>query len=325
MTIADGSGTDVERELTARLGELARAFIAELQAQGRLVETGGADTLRRLGQQDLARRRPPEPEPADPEAGSTETDAPPATGATPPWEPVPTPHAGEDTPGLFTTPRPPHIPGVSGLPVSTHEPDTRDASATTPVPAQLSAALEPAPSRSAGAEEPRTDGGGEAQSPAAVAAARLRAENNDRLEVTRIASDHERVAVHIHAVSLGDWEYWLNAIGAPLNAPTHQRGWAQTAIGHLDGVEVHLTADAVPRLLEEAAQQAAEPFLLWGRVYDLAIGHVDRLGQIWHHHGRRGEDDVPLFTLGGSSGTLYPLTCIVVANGPLTPVAAAGN
>ncbi|MEU2051781.1 BN159_2729 family protein [Streptomyces bungoensis] len=323
MTIADGSGTDVERELTARLRELARVFIADLQAQGRLVETGGADTLQGLGQQNLARRRPPESEPADPEAGSTETDAPPATGATPPWEPVTTPHAGGDTPGLFTTPRPPHIPGVSEPhPASTHEPD---APATTPVPAQLPAALEPAPSRSAGAQEPRTDVGGQTQPPAAVAAARLRAENNDRLEVTRIASDHERVTVHIHAVSLGDWEYWLNEIGAPLNVPTHRSGWAQTAIGHLDGVEVHLTADAVPRLLEEAAQLAAEPFLLWGRVYDLAVGYIDRLGQIWHHHSRRGEDGVPLFTLGGSSGTLHPLPCIVMANGPLTPVVTPGN
>ncbi|GGX97928.1 BN159_2729 family protein [Streptomyces anandii] len=42
------TGADVEQELTARLRELARAFIADLTAQGRLVESGGAQSLEEL-------------------------------------------------------------------------------------------------------------------------------------------------------------------------------------------------------------------------------------------------------------------------------------
>ncbi|MFF3518906.1 BN159_2729 family protein, partial [Streptomyces sp. NPDC002573] len=72
----------------------------------------------------------------------------------------------------------------------------------------------------------------------------------------------------------------------------------------------------------EAAHRATEPYCLGGRVYDLALGHTDRLGQTWHYHGGRQEDDTPLFTLGGTSGPSYPLTSIVISNGPLTPAPA---
>lgn len=191
-----------------------------------------------------------------------------------------------------------------------------------PAPARQAAAPAPAFARSADAQEPPTAGDNQTQPSAAVTAARLRAENAGRLEVTQITSDHTCVTVHIHAMSLADWEYWLTAIGAPLNAPTQRSGWVQTATGHLDGVEVRLTADVVPRLLEEAAQRATEPFCLGGRVYDLAVGHTDRLGQTWHYNGQREEDNTPCFTLGGTSGPPYPLTSILMANGPLTPAAA---
>ncbi|MGW4441018.1 BN159_2729 family protein [Streptomyces sp. NPDC004596] len=430
MTDAYGKDSDVERELTARLRELAHAFIADLNAQGRLVETGGADTLRRLRQHNLPPHHPSRAEPGDPhatDAAATRTDAHPAPDTPPRWERVIAPRAGKDTPGLPLTPRPLRIlDEPEPCPPNTNTPDPRDApaaapqaaalepapaqqlptlepvpagqattrtptpagqaamrtptlagqatalqpvpagqatarqpvpagtgtpapapapetsalqpvsagtgtpapapapetSALQPVPAGQAAAHGPVPGQGPGAREPRTADAGQAQSPAAVTAARLRAENAARLEVTQITADHEGVSVHIHAVSLGDWEYWLTAIGAPLNAPTHRSGWVQTATGRLDGVEVRLTADAVPRLLQEAAQQATDPFLLGGRVYDLALGHTDRHGQTWHYQGRRQEDDTPLVTLGGTGGPSYPLTSIVVANGPLTPAAA---
>ncbi|MGV9905731.1 BN159_2729 family protein [Streptomyces sp. NPDC003388] len=463
MTDAYGKDSDVERELTARLRELAHAFIADLNAQGRLVETGGADTLRRLRQHNLPPHPLPRAEPGDPHATGAETtqaDIDPAPNTPPRWERVIAPRAGKDTPGLPPTPRPLRIlDEPEPYPPSAHTPDPRDAPAAAPqavalepspahqitalqpvpagqaavrtptlagqtttptpvpagqaavptpapagqatvlqpvpagqavrtgpsapapapeaavlepvragqaagagapvpVPAPEAAGLEPVragqaagagapvpapapeaavlepvpagqaaghgpvPGQGPGAREPRTADGGQVQSPAAVTAARLRAENAARLEVTQITADHEDVSVHIHAVSLGDWEYWLSAIGAPLNAPTHRSGWVQTATGRLDGVEVRLTAEAVPRLLQEAAQQATDPFLLGGRVYDLALGHTDRHGQTWHYQGRRQEDDIPLVTLGGTGGPSYPLTSIVVANGPLTPAAA---
>ncbi|MFE5406869.1 BN159_2729 family protein [Streptomyces sp. NPDC056580] len=461
MTDAYGKDSDVERELTARLRELAHAFIADLNAQGRLVETGGADTLRRLRQHNLPPHHPPRAEPGDPHATTAEatrTDAHPAPDTPPRWERVITPRAGKDTPGLPLTPRPlrildepepcppntntpdPHdapaaapqavalepspagqlttlepvpagqaamrtptlagqaamrtptlagqasalqpvpvgagtpvpapapeasalqpVPVGAGTPVPASAPEASalqpapagagtpvpapapeasvlqpvpvgagtpvpapapEATALQPVPAGQAAARGPVPGQGPGAREPRTADAGQAQSPAAVTAARLRAENAARLEVTQITADHEGVSVHIHAVSLGDWEYWLTAIGAPLNAPTHRSGWVQTATGRLDGVEVRLTADAVPRLLQEAAQQATDPFLLGGRVYDLALGHTDRHGQTWHYQGRRQEDDTPLVTLSATGGPSYPLTSIVVANGPLTPAVA---
>jgi hypothetical protein len=159
----------------------------------------------------------------------------------------------------------------------------------------------------------------QAQSPAVRTAARLRAEHAGRLDVTRIAAEHERVTVHVQALSLADWEYWLAAIGAPVNAPTHRAEGAQLATGHLDGVEIRLIADAVPRLLEEATRKAAEPYCLAGRVYDLALPHTDRHGQTWHYHGRRQEDDTPLLTLHGTGSPPYPLTSVVDANGPLIP------
>ncbi|MEU1710268.1 BN159_2729 family protein [Streptomyces sp. NPDC005706] len=421
MTIAYNKDTDLERELTARLSELAHAFIADLNAQGRLVETGGADTLRRLRQQQPT---PPaelntEP-PGDAGREVTGTEAHPAPGATL-WEAVTAPRSAEDTPRPPTTPRPLHILGayepcpaganvpdsydtpaaalepalvqqpaapgpVTGQSTGTQEQRTPDGSQAEPqapaeraaarapaparqqtsvpalaaarrpvalgpvtgqnsdvrgprtadagqtqsptadrqsaAPAQQPAALEPVPAQSTGAQEPGTPDEGQTQPSAAVTAARLRAENAARLEVTQITADDERVDVHIHAVSLGDWEYWLSAIGAPLNAPTQRSGWVQTATGYLDGVEVHLAAEAVPRLLQEAVQQAADPFVLGGRVYDLALGHTDRLGQTWLYDGLRQEDDTPLLALGGTSGPPYPLTSIVVANGPLTPAAA---
>ncbi|MFE3638268.1 BN159_2729 family protein [Streptomyces cellostaticus] len=358
MSIAHGRDGDIERELTARLSELAHAFVADLNAQGRLVETGGADTLRRLRQQHQT--PPPElrAEPGD--AGCeevTEIEAHPAPGAPNLWEAVTAPRAGQDTPAPPTTLRPLHIldapdphpasanapapqtvpapvpPQQTAAPASVTARNVGDGPrAQPPVPAGQPAALEavpapqsaapaPAPERRTGVPESLPADDGRPQPPAAATAARLRAENTGRLEVARITSDHERVTVHIHAVSLGDWEYWLTAIGAAPDAPTHRSGWAQTATGHLDGVEVHLTAEAVPRLLEEAARHATVPFLLGGRVYDLALGHTDRLGQTWHYHGRSQEDDTPLLTLGGTGGPPYPLTAVVTANGPLTPAA----
>ncbi|MGW0285382.1 BN159_2729 family protein [Streptomyces sp. NPDC003236] len=501
MTIAYNKDTDLERELTARLSELAHAFIADLNAQGRLVETGGADTLRRLRQQHPTPSPAPDADPGEPGGEVTEIEAHPVPGAPAQWEAVTAPCSGEDTPGPPATPRPLRILGASEpCPVGLTLPDFRDApapalepalvhqptalapapvtgqgtgvqeprttdesqpqpparqaavpapasarqtaasapasarqtvasapasarqtaapalaaarrpvalgpvtgqntgaqgprtatgsqaqpppptqqaeglephsvqqaAALAPVPAQHAEGLEPAPTQQAAALEPapaqqaaalapvpahqtvglepalaqqptapapepaqhtgvqesRTPGEDGSRPSAAVTAARLRAENAARLEVTGITADHDRVDVRIHAVSLSDWEYWLAAIGAPLNAPTHRSGWVQTATADLDGVEVRLTAEAVPRLLQEAAQRAADPFDLGGRVYDLALNHTDRLGQMWLYDGLRQADDTPLLTLDGTSGPPYPLTSIVEANGPLTPVAA---
>lgn len=289
MTVAPGNRTDLEQELIARLSELARAFLADLNAQGRLVETGGAETLRRLREQSQQSRQAqqgwvPQTQTGDAEAVEAAVHTAPAGPVL--WTAIATSDTADSPPATDTTCL------QQGSCVSR---------------------------TGTGTEEPNAADGNEVQPLAAVAAARLRTENAGRLEVTQITSDHGRVTIHIHALSLDDWEYWLTAIGTPLNAPTHRTGWAQTATGEVDGVEVLLTAHDVPRLLEEATLRATEPFCLGGRVYDLALGHTDRHGQTWHYVGERQEDDTPLFTLGGSSGPSYPLPSIVTANGPLTP------
>src|SRR5690349_16140753 len=96
MTISYGKGADVEQELTARLSELARAFIADLTARGRLVDTGGADTLRRLTKPSRTQHAVAQAQPGDAEV--TETTTPLAPGAPPRWEAIIARRTGEDTP-----------------------------------------------------------------------------------------------------------------------------------------------------------------------------------------------------------------------------------
>ncbi|MFE9312835.1 BN159_2729 family protein [Streptomyces sp. NPDC006706] len=308
-TTPDSRGdVEIERELTEQLAQLARRFIAGLQAQGRLAETGGAEALKRLQGQDEAQRGLPGTE--QPAADVTEAVA----GPKPP------------TPALRGAIAPPGT-GLDAPPAS-------DTAASVPQPAVVPVAeqipaIRPAAARITGAEEQGVADWTPAQARTAAVAARLRAENEGRLETTHITWDHERVVIHIHALSLDHWEYWLTAIGAALDAPTHRAGWAQTAAGQIDAVDVHLTAYQVPHLLDKAVAAAGEPFFLGGRVYDLARGQVDRHGQVWSSLGQRREDGMPLLTLCGTSGPPYPLTSIVTANGPLsaveTQIAAASS
>ncbi|MEW2492806.1 BN159_2729 family protein [Streptomyces nodosus] len=285
-TPGDRAEADIERELTEQLTQLARRFIASLHSHGRLVETGGAQALRRLQEQHQTQHGLPETVQHTRDAhGAADTFAGPALHDT---------NAPSDA-----APR-----GAADVPV------------TVP-PARQSGMIDPA-ARTAAADDPRTVGEGQVR--AAAAAAILQAGSAGRLEVLQIVPDHDRIAVHIRAFSLSDWEYWLALIGAPLGTPTVRTGDAQTATGHIDGVDVHLTGHEVPRLLDEAAETAREPFHLAGRVYDLARAHLDRHGQTWLYLGQRQQDDTPLLALGGTGGPAYPLTSIITTNGPLTPV-----
>ncbi|MEU6657829.1 BN159_2729 family protein [Streptomyces sp. NPDC046821] len=138
-----------------------------------------------------------------------------------------------------------------------------------------------------------------------------------RPEVMAIDCCGDRVVVCIKAASLADWYSWLAAIGAPVDAEPRQAGYAQLAFGRRDGVPVHLVAHDVPRLLEEAWDAACEPYILWGRVYDLSRPLTDRNGDIWHHHRYRPQDHVPLLRRRDRD-ELSPLTCLVRDTGPLT-------
>ncbi|MFF7140857.1 BN159_2729 family protein [Streptomyces nodosus] len=289
-TPGDRAEADIERELTEQLAQLARRFIAGLHAHGRLVETGGAQALRRLQEQHHTPH-------SLPEAVQDARDA----------------HGAADT---FAGPAPAPALHDTNAPSDAAPRGVADAPVTVP-PARQSGMIDPA-ARTAAADDPRT--AGDRQVRAAAAAAMLQAGSAGRLEVLQIVPDHDHIAVHIRAFSLSDWEYWLALIGAPLGTPTVRAGDAQTATGHIDGVDVHLTGHEVPRLLDEAAETAREPFHLAGRVYDLARAHLDRHGQTWLYLGQRQQDDTPLLALGGTGGPVYPLTSIITTNGPLIPV-----
>lgn len=168
----------------------------------------------------------------------------------------------------------------------------------------------------------RTAGWDTASARAVSVAATLQSEHLARLEAMRITADCERVTVAIKATCLADWEYWLDAIGAARNVRTRTAGHAQVAAGTLDGVAVHLTAHGVPELLQEASDAAADPFYLWGRIYDLGVGQTDRSDRVWLSLGRRQDErGMPLLVLRGTAGPPYPLAAIVMAHGPLTTTA----
>jgi hypothetical protein len=165
----------------------------------------------------------------------------------------------------------------------------------------------------------RTIGWGSSSARAVSVAAALQSDHLARLEAMQISADGERVTVAIKATCLADWEYWLDAIGAARNVRTRTAGHAQVAAGTLDGVAVHLTAHGVPELLQEASDAAADPFYLWGRIYDLGMGQIDRADRIWLSLGRRQDErGMPLLILRGTDGPPYPLASIVMAHGPLT-------
>ncbi|KUO22418.1 BN159_2729 family protein [Streptomyces dysideae] len=139
-----------------------------------------------------------------------------------------------------------------------------------------------------------------------------------RPEVMAIEWDRDRVVVCIKAASLADWEFWLGAAGAPVDADTRQTGYAQLAFGERDGVPVHLVAHDVPRLLGEAWHAAREPYFLWGRIYDLACPLIDCDGNTWHYHGYRAQDSIPLLQKRDTDEPCA-LASVVLDAGPLTP------
>ncbi|MFE5136200.1 BN159_2729 family protein [Streptomyces fagopyri] len=337
MTTSPDNHTDIEQELAERLGRLAHTFIAELDAQGRLVETGGAQTLQSLRQQHqrhpaFVRASTAQPSPSFPPTpdqaltGLLEEQPRPPAPRRAPTDAADTPATGAAW--IDRSPAP-VLRGTRVLPragrlmsVTTGTASPRDASDGTP---------QPSPD-----EQPSTDsrnGTSSATAPhehadrwenahrTAATADRLKAANAHRLELTHVASDDERVTIHIRAITLHDWEYWLTTIGVPLDASTQRSGQAQIAIGRIDEVDIHLTAHRVPHLLEQAVQAADTPYCLGGRCYDLAVDHSDRHGQTWHYLGHRQEDETPLLTLHGSDGPHYPFPAVITSNGPLTPTA----
>lgn len=339
MTTAPETPADVEQELAERLGRFAKGFVAGLEARGRLVETGGAAALKRLREQAEARWNPPEAYQVavdvivedcgyPSEVAVRVADALRRRGILGGDDEEPEPRP-QTAPG--PTPISLMVRGANVLPRTRQhpEPATRHLGPSVVCRADQALRIRPPAAQPADTTNQRAADWDQAHARAVTVAARLQDEHAGRLEVLRIAPDHERVTVAIRALSLSDWEYWLDAIGAPRNVPTRAAGHAQLAVGRIDGVDVHLTAHGVPELFQQARESAGEPFCLWGRVYDLVRGQVDEHGQTWCYLGQRREDGMPLLALRGGDSPLYPLASIVVSNGPLTagdtiaPVASA--
>ncbi|MFJ4787643.1 BN159_2729 family protein [Streptomyces sp. NPDC088794] len=329
MTTASGPRADIQQRLTSELTALAGQFVADLENQGRLVGPGEAKILEHLRTQVEARRDLPEAYQVAVDTIVDDCGYPSAVAAR-----IATALRRKGLLGDGDEPEPQHAPAP---PPSRADPSTRGATVVAlarPVDGPIVPVVNrvegqpprvrPTAAQSAGTTE-QTPDWEETRGKAIALAARLQAKHEGRLEVTQIAPSHERVAIAIRAASLSDWEYWLDAIGTPPNLSTRTAGYAQIAFGRIDGIEVHLTAHEVPRLLHEAEVAAADPFYLWGRIYDLTRGQTDKLGRLWMHLGQRQPDGMPLMVLRGGNGTPFPLASIVMATGHLIPTAGAAT
>ncbi|MET7983564.1 MULTISPECIES: BN159_2729 family protein [unclassified Streptomyces] len=403
MTTVPGIRSAVEANLAEQLGAFAREFVADLEAQGRLVEAGGAGVLERLRTQVEAGQNRPEAyhaavdtivedcgypsevamriatalnrkglipgDEAEPPHDREPASAPDreerdlgADGSEPRHDRAPAPGAdpeefvlGGEEPEPRRDHAPASAPGHKSPDPAGQDPEPRHdrASASSPlVPPARGAIVLHLAARGAGrvvadygagsvpqlvdgqvprvrpaAARSRVVGWGSASARAVSVAASLQSDHLARLEAMQITADGERVTVAVKATCLDDWGYWLDAIGAPRNVRTRTAGHAQVAAGTLDGVAVHLTAHGVPELLQEASDAAADPFYLWGRIYDLGMAQIDRTDRIWLSLGRRQDErGMPLLILRGTDGPPYPLASIVMAHGPLTaaPLPSAG-
>ncbi|MFI5880904.1 BN159_2729 family protein [Streptomyces sp. NPDC051554] len=325
MTTTPEARTDVEEKLAAQLGLLAREFVTGLEMQGRLVEAGGAGVLERLRTQVEARRKLPEAYQAAVDTIVAECGYPSEVAvrvATALQRKGLFGDNGEPQPDHRPEPRPgPLSPAARGAVVLPVAPGLERAVVQRLTVERVNGQAPEVRPAAALQADPRAEGtaGWEAACAHAVTvAATLQLQHAGRLDLTEIAPDRDRVTVVIRAHSLRDWEYWLDAIGAPPNVNTRTVENAQFAAGQIDGVPVHLTAHDVPRLLHEAEQAAREPFYLWGRMYDLSRGQVDRHGNVWLYLGHRQDGGMPLLLLRGTDGPVYPLGSIVMNSGPLT-------
>ncbi|QIY66359.1 BN159_2729 family protein [Streptomyces sp. RPA4-2] len=325
--------TTTERELAERLQRLAAKFIVDLDRQGRLVEPGGAEALKRLRAQFEARRSHTAIYQAAVETIVDDCSYPRAVamqiadvlhlrgllaeddGPEPQHdrEPGPAPlapdAAGARVVHRIKSPNTSHEHAPAPELVEDQLPQMRPSAA---IAADEATVVEPA------AESPAE--WSEEYARAVTVAAKLQSDHATRPELSAVAAHRDCVSVAIKATSLDDWGYWLTAIGTPVAVTSHQAGYAQLAVGTVEGVEVHLTAHEVPRLLQEAADATGEPFMLWGRVYDLTRGYRDRFDNFWVYLGQRQESGMPLLCLRGTDGPMYPLGSIIVSNGPLSLV-----
>ncbi|MGW4443967.1 BN159_2729 family protein [Streptomyces sp. NPDC004682] len=376
----------IERELADRLARVARAFVAELRAEGRLVEPGSAGRgeggrldrppervvrltprqgpahFQRVGSEADLRASASEvrlvsdavspgmsdvpdqevaavaelasplvsgrrdavfvPVPAVP-AVQVPSEVPDFAAVPEPAVPVMSPALAAEAPPdpaarLEPVPTPPAgmLRGAITLPHTRRHTPTAPPEDPAPVPRPLPEPPTPA-DEDVQLAVPETEPGEGTGGPMLLAG-RLRVESAGRLEVTQITADAERVGVHIHALGLADWEYWLAVIGVPPDVRTLRVGDTEVVTGRIEGTEVRLTAHEVPRLLDEASRTLVTPYRLGGRVYDLARSLTDRHGRSWRYLGRDGEDGTPLLALSGTDGPPMPLGTLVATRGPLT-------
>jgi hypothetical protein len=339
MTITPGPVNDVEQQLAERLSLLAAGFVADLEQQGRLVGTGGAGVLERLRAQVEARRDLPAAYQTTVETITGECGYPSEVAVriatalhrhgliradidaeAAPTEVTHTRTADEQEPAAKAPAALVRIPrGAVIVPVrQAARAEPAQPADTPPMGIEQVTGQVPAP-RPAAAQPPTAT---EAVPPRTFAVCReLRDTSRDRLELRSLTWDSERVSIVIRAACLDDWEHWLSVIGGAGAVATRTVRDTQVATGHIDGVPAHLTAHEVPRLLHEAKTAADDPHFLWGRIYDLGRGQIDRTGCVWIYLGQRQNGGMPLLVARGTDGPPYPLNALVATYGPLRPVA----
>lgn len=137
-------------------------------------------------------------------------------------------------------------------------------------------------------------------------------------DVTRVTTDRDTVVVSLHITDPDRWAAWMAAFGLTDSQllPTGDYG----VVGRTtwDGVPLSVLAYDVPEIQAAAKALAKRPYVLDGQVYDLALPHKDRDGDVWFHQGEM-LDGMPLMRVDGRPERCTLANVVRVA-GPLNPV-----
>ncbi|MFJ2292152.1 BN159_2729 family protein [Streptomyces sp. NPDC087894] len=138
-------------------------------------------------------------------------------------------------------------------------------------------------------------------------------------DVTRVTADRDTVLVSLHITDADRWARWMTAFG--LTDAQLERAGDYAVVGRTtwDGVPLSVLAYDVPEVQAHIVAQARRPYVLDGRVYDLALPYKDRDGDVWFHEGELQPEGMPLMRVDGRPERCT-LANIVRVAGPLNAV-----
>ena len=138
-------------------------------------------------------------------------------------------------------------------------------------------------------------------------------------DVNGVTADRDTVVVSLHITDAARWAAWMNAFGLTDAQLLPVGDYAVCGRTSWDGTPLSVLAYDVPELQAAAMARAARPYLHDGVVYDLAIPHQDRDGDVWYHHGSVLPDGMPLLSIDGRPERCT-LAGVIRQVGPLNPV-----